>query len=70
MTYLAQKRPGEWFLFSDHIAEPVPVPSWLVEQNMEDRNILARALGRIYGTGRVVGQVDKLKEIRNVLELE
>ena len=75
MITLSQKRPGEWFLFSDHIPEPFPVPSWIVEACVStDRDILARELGKIYGFGRKVGKVEgaqkKLSEIRNALEIE
>lgn len=75
IPYLAQNQRGEWFLYSDHIPEPIPVPNWIVELcPRDDREFLARGLGQIYGTGRVVGRQEgaqaKLEDIRNVLEIE
>lgn len=66
-TQLAQKNPGEWFIFSEFFPEPIPVPSWLVEAT-DDHEMLLRALCRIYGLGRNLGKEEGRTEIKTQLK--
>lgn len=64
--HLAQKLPGDWYIFSDALPNPIPVPSWLIEQTpKDDREFLVKELSRIYGSGRRVGQTEGRNAIRN-----
>ena len=55
--YLAQQEPGNWFLFTMEL-EPIPIPSWIVEQNVgtEAKEDLARVIVQIFGAGRCLGK--------------
>jgi len=70
MIYLAQKRPGDWFLFHRPFTgepefHPIPVPSWAVERHTDELEDFASLLAGMFGNGRKQGKAEGIESAQS-----